>query len=160
MPTFDVVSEVDLHEVSNAVDQTRREVESRFDFRGIDARVALNDDEVKLTAQSDFQVDQLLDILRTKLAKRGVDIGILEVGEAEPSGKTVSRTVKIRQGIDSLLAKKIVKMIKDEKLKVQAAIQGEKIRVSGKKRDDLQAAIAFLKDSDIDMPLQFNNFRD
>ena len=160
MPTFDVVSEVDLHEVSNAVDQTKREVDSRFDFRGVETRVDLNGDEIKLTAQADIQVDQLLDILQNKLVKRGVDIGVLEVGDPVPSGKTVSRMVKVRQGIDTDTAKKMVKMIKDQKLKVQASIQGEKVRVSGKKRDDLQMTISFLKESDLDLPLQFNNFRD
>lgn len=160
MPTFDVVSEVDLHEVSNAVDQAKRELGTRFDFRGVDAKFEVNEDEVKLTAEVDFQLDQLLDILQNKLAKRGVDIGVLELGDSVPSGKTVSRTVKIRQGIDGPLAKKMVKMIKDKKLKVQASIQGDKVRVSGKKRDDLQQTIAFLKDSDLGLPLQYNNFRD
>lgn len=160
MPSFDVVSEVDLHEVNNAVDQARRELGTRFDFRGVDARIELNEDEVTLTAEAEFQLDQLMDILKTKLAKRSVDTGVLEVADPEASGKTISRKVKIRQGIDGLLAKKLVKMIKDQKIKIQAAIQGEKIRVTGKKRDDLQTTIALLKDSDIDLPLQFNNFRD
>lgn len=160
MPSFDLVSEVDLHEVSNAVDQARRELGTRFDFRGVDAKFELKEDEISITAEVDFQLDQLVDILKSKLAKRSVDTGVLELSDPEPRGKTISRKIKIKQGIDSLLAKKIVKMIKDQKLKVQAAIQGEKIRVTGKKRDDLQATIAFLKDSDIELPLQFDNFRD
>lgn len=160
MPSFDVVSEVDLQEVNNAVDQANREVGTRFDFKGVDAKFERNDNEIRLTAEADFQLNQMLDILRDKLVKRSVDIRALEVGEPQPSGKLVHQTVIVRQGIDKDLARKIVKMIKDEKMKVQAAIQGEKVRVSGKKRDDLQAVIAMLKDSKVEMPLQYNNFRD
>lgn len=160
MPSFDVVSEVDLQEVNNAVDQARRELGSRYDFKGVEAKFDLNKDEITLTAEADIQLDQMVDILKSKLVKRSVDIGVLEISDDEASGKTLSRKVNIKQGIDSLLAKKMVKMIKDQKLKVQAAIQGEKIRVTGKKRDDLQSAIAFLKGSDIELPLQFENFRD
>ena len=160
MPSFDVVSEVDMHEVTNAVDQANREVSTRFDFKGSGARYERNDDEIVMTAPSEFQLQQMLDILQTKLARRGVDIACLEIGEPRASGKEVRQTVTVRQGLDSPLARQIVKLIKDSKLKVQAAIQGEKVRVTGKKRDDLQKIIAMLKEADLDMPLQFNNFRD
>ena len=160
MPSFDVVSEVDLQEVHNAVDQANRELASRFDFKGADAKFVREDNNVLMNADSDFQLEQMLDILRGKLVKRSVDIRALEVQDAKPSGKQVHQTVVVRQGIETDLARKIVKMIKDKKMKVQAAIQGEKVRVTGKKRDDLQAVIALLKDSDVDMPLQYNNFRD
>ena len=160
MPSFDVVSEVDLAEVHNAVDQANREISTRFDFKGTDARFARDGSEIQMTADSDFQLEQMLDILRTRLVKRGIDVRALETGEMKPSGKQVHQAVVVRQGIDADLARKIVKMIKDQKMKVQAAIQGEKVRVTGKKRDDLQAVIVLLKDSNIDLPLQYNNFRD
>ncbi len=160
MPSFDVVSEVDMHEVTNAVDQANREVSTRFDFKGSGARYERADDVITMIAPSEFQLQQMLDILQTKLARRGVDIACLEIGEPQASGKEVRQIVTIRQGLDSPLAKRIVKLIKDSKLKVQAAIQGEKVRVTGKKRDDLQKVIALLKEADIEMPLQFNNFRD
>ncbi|MBD3646367.1 MAG: YajQ family cyclic di-GMP-binding protein [Pseudomonadales bacterium] len=160
MPSFDVVSEVDLQEVNNAVDQANRELRNRFDFRGVDAKFERDGNEVTLTAEADIQLDQMLDILKTKLVNRSVELGAMELKEPEKSGKQIYRKVVLREGIDKDLARKIVKMIKDEKIKVQAAIQGEKVRVTGKKRDDLQAAIAMLKASDIDLPLQFDNFRD
>ncbi|MEX0943484.1 MAG: YajQ family cyclic di-GMP-binding protein [Pseudomonadales bacterium] len=160
MPSFDVVSEVDLAEVNNAVDQANREIGTRFDFKGIDAKIVRNEAEVQMTAEADFQLAQMLDILQNKLVKRGIDIKVLEVKEPLTSGKHVNQTVIVRQGIDADLARKIVKMIKDEKMKVQSAIQGEKVRVTGKKRDDLQAVISMLKDSKIDLPLQYINFRD
>ncbi|MEX1237828.1 MAG: YajQ family cyclic di-GMP-binding protein [Pseudomonadales bacterium] len=160
MPSFDVVSEVDLAEVNNAVDQANREIGTRFDFKGIDAKIVRNEAEVQMTAEADFQLAQMLDILQNKLVKRGIDIKVLEVKEPLASGKHVNQTVIVRQGIDADLARKIVKMIKDEKMKVQSAIQGEKVRVTGKKRDDLQAVISMLKDSKIDLPLQYINFRD
>jgi len=160
MPSFDVVSEVDLQEVNNAVDQANREIGTRFDFKGVDARFERKDNEVELTAEADFQLNQMLDILRDKLAKRSVDVRALELRDPQPSGKLMHQTVVVRQGIDKDLARRIVKMIKDQKMKVQAAIQGEKVRVSGKKRDDLQGVIAMLKDSKVDLPLQYNNFRD
>jgi hypothetical protein len=160
MPSFDVVSEVDLQEVNNAVDQANREIGTRFDFKGSDAKFERNNNEVIMTAESEFQLKQMLDILQTRLTKRSVDIRALEVKDQQPSGKKIHQSVIVRQGIDSDLARKIVKMIKDRKMKVQAAIQGEKVRVSGKKRDDLQTVIAMLKDSKIDMPLQYDNFRD
>lgn len=160
MPSFDVVSEVDLHEVANSVDQANRELEKRFDLKGTGARFELSDTEITLSAGADFQLKQLVDILEAKLIKRNVDIKCLEYGEMKPSGKEVTQPVEVRQGLDSNLCKKIVKLIKDKKLKVQAAIQGDKVRVTGKKRDDLQSVIAFLKEENLDMPLQYNNFRD
>lgn len=160
MPSFDVVSEVDLAEVNNAVDQANREIGTRFDFKGIDAKIVRNEAEVQMTAEADFQLAQMLDILQNKLVKRGIDIKVLEIKESQASGKHVNQTVVVRQGIDADLARKIVKMIKDEKMKVQSAIQGDKVRVTGKKRDDLQAVISMLKDSKIDLPLQYINFRD
>ena len=160
MPSFDVVSEVDMHEVTNAVDQANREVSTRFDFKGSGARYERTDDEITMIAPSEFQLQQMLDILQTRLARRGVDIACLEVGEPQASGKEVRQIVTVRQGLDSPLAKRIVKLVKDSKLKVQAAIQGEKVRITGKKRDDLQKVITLLREADIEMPLQFNNFRD
>lgn len=160
MPSFDIVSEIDMHEAANAVDQANREVGTRFDFKGSNARFELKDNVVTLTGDSEFQVQQMLDILYGKLAKRGVDIAAAEEGKLEQLGKEARQTLTLRQGIDSDLARKIVKLIKDQKMKVQAAIQGEKVRVTGKKRDDLQAAIAMLREAKLDMPLQYNNFRD
>ena len=160
MPSFDVVSEVDLQEVNNAVDQTSREIGTRFDFKGVDTQIERKENEIIMTAEADFQLDQMRDILQSKLVKRNVDIRSLEIKEPKPSGKVVHQSVIVRQGIEPDLARKIVKMIKDKKMKVQAAIQGEKVRVTGKKRDDLQDVMAMLKASDIEMPLQFDNFRD
>lgn len=160
MPSFDTVSELDAHEVANAVDQARREVQNRFDFKGSDSRFEYDDPTIKLISESDFQVRQMLDILYAKLSKRGIDLKAIEAGEPAASGKSVELVVTLKQGLDAELAKKLVKMIKASKLKVQAAIQGDSIRVSGKKRDDLQAAIALLREADADRPLQFNNFRD
>lgn len=160
MPSFDVVSELDMHEVTNAVDQATREVTNRFDFKGTNARFEQNADVVTLYAEAEFQLQQLLDILEGKLIKRGVDIACMEKSEPESNVAEAKQTITLRQGLESLQAKKLVKMIKEKKLKVQASIQGEKVRVTGKKRDDLQSAIAFLKESDFEMPLQYNNFRD
>jgi uncharacterized protein YajQ (UPF0234 family) len=160
MPTFDVVSEVNLHEVNNAVDQANREVTTRFDFKGSGAQFEVEDDTVQLQAESEFQLQQMMDILQTKLAKRGVDIQSLDIQKPEVSGKQARQSVKLKQGIDSALAKTIVKMVKDSKLKVQASIQGDKVRVSGTKRDDLQAVIALLRKSELSQPLQYDNFRD
>lgn len=160
MPSFDVVSEVDMHEVTNAVDQANREVANRFDFKGTGAKFEQEDSAIRLRAQVEFQLQQMMDILNQKLAKRGIDVACLEAGEVEESGSEARQTVTLRQGIDSVLAKKIVRLIKDSKMKVQASIQGDKVRINGKKRDDLQAAIALLKDADIDLPLQYENFRD
>jgi uncharacterized protein YajQ (UPF0234 family) len=160
MPSFDVVSETDMHEVANGVDQANREVNTRFDFKGTDAKYEQTDDVITMYAEGEFQLGQMLDILHSKLHRRGVDIACLEKGKVESAGKQVKQQVTIRQGLETPLAKQIVKLIKDKKFKVQASIQGEKVRVTGKKRDDLQQVIAMLKETKLDMPLQFNNFRD
>ena len=160
MPSFDVVSEVDFHEVTNAVDQANRELKVRFDFRGVDARFERKEDTVRITAEADIQLDQMIDILRTKLVKRSIDPRVMDIGDQEHVGKLLHKNIKIQEGIESLLAKKVVKMIKDKKMKVQAAIQGEKVRVTAKKRDDLQQVMSMLKEEDIETPLQYNNFRD
>jgi len=160
MPSFDVVSEVDMHEVANGVDQANRVVASRFDFKGVDAKYERDEAVITMQAEAEFQLKQMLDILQTKLNARGVDIACLEVDKPEIAGKQAKQKVTLRQGLDAPLAKEIVKLIKDGKLKVQAAIQGEKVRVSGKKRDDLQQVIALLREAKLDLPLQFDNFRD
>lgn len=161
MPSFDIVSEVDMHEINNAIDQANREVGTRFDFKGIDAKFeVLDPPAVLVSADVDFQVRQMLEILRGKLAKRDVDVKALVEGDIEVVGQKATMNLKIQQGIESELARKIVKMIKEGKKKVQAAIQGEKLRVTGKKRDDLQSVITLLKDANLGIPLQYNNFRD
>jgi uncharacterized protein YajQ (UPF0234 family) len=160
MPSFDIVSEVDLHEVTNAVDQTNREVSTRFDFKGSDARVEHSEATLTLYADNEFQVRQVLDILYQKLAKRGIDITALSEGKLVTSGNKASLDITVRQGIDQDTARKLVKMIKQTKFKVQASIQGDKVRVSGKKRDDLQNIISELKDAGLELPLQYINFRD
>ena len=161
MPSFDIVSEVDMHELANAVDQANRELTTRFDFRGGDANYEKSGDkQIVMTSDADFQLVQMLEILKTKMVKRGIDVKCLETKDHYGSGKQVKQEVIVRQGLDKDLAKKIVKMIKDAKLKVQPAIQGEQVRVTGKKRDDLQTVIAFLREADLNMPLQYNNFRD
>lgn len=160
MPSFDIVSEVDNHEASNAVDQANREIDNRFDFKGTGAKFALDDEKINLSAPSDFQVQQMQDILESKWIKRGLDVQSFEWGDIESNVSEARQTVTIRQGIDKEAAKKIVKHIKASKIKVQAQIQGEQVRVTGKKRDDLQAVMTDLKESDIELPLQFNNFRD
>jgi uncharacterized protein YajQ (UPF0234 family) len=160
MPSFDVVSEVNLHEVSNAVDQSNREVTTRFDFKGSGAKFELDDNTVNLQAESEFQLQQMLDILHAKLAKRNVDIKSLDVQSPEISGKLAKQAIQLKQGIDTVLAKTIVKMVKDAKIKVQASIQGDKVRVSGSKKDDLQAVIALLRKAELEQPLQYENFRD
>jgi uncharacterized protein YajQ (UPF0234 family) len=160
MPSFDIVSEVDTHEVSNAVDQTNREVGTRFDFKGSDAGAEQNNETLVLRAENEFQVRQVLDILHKKMAKRGIDIAALKEGPIQTSGNKASMIITVRQGIDQDTARQLVKNIKESKIKVQASIQGDKIRVTGKKRDDLQSIISKLRDSTCDLPLQFNNFRD
>ncbi len=160
MPSFDVVSELDMHQVANAVDQANRIVDNRFDFKGVDAKFEREGNIVTITAEADFQLQQMLDMLSSALHKCGIDVKCLEVGEAEQSGKQARQKVTLREGLEQMLAKKIVKMIKDQKMKVQSSVQGDQVRVTGKKRDDLQAVIALLKESDIDMPLQYQNFRD
>ena len=160
MPSFDVVSDFDSHEASNAVDQANREVNTRFDFKGTGSRYELEEQVITLTTQSDFQLRQMMDILHQKLSRRGVDIACLEEQDPEFSGSEARQKVILRRGIDADRARKLVKQIKGAKLKVQAAIQGDKLRVSGKKRDDLQTVIAMLRDTDIGLPLQYENFRD
>ena len=160
MPSFDVVSDFDQHEASNAVDQANREVQTRFDFKGTGSKFVLEEQVITLTTESDFQLKQMMDILQQKLAKRGVDIGCLEEQEPEFSGSEARQKVVLRRGIDADRARKLVKQIKAAKLKVQTAIQGDKLRVSGKKRDDLQSVISLLKDTDAGLPLQYENFRD
>ena len=160
MPSFDVVSDFDAHEAANGVDQANREVNTRFDFKGTGSTYALDGQVIQMTSQSDFQLQQMLDILRQKLSKRGVDIGCMQVEEPEFSGQEARQKIILRRGIETDLARRLVKMVKGSKLKVQAAIQGDKLRVSGKKRDDLQAVIALLKEADVDLPLQYENFRD
>jgi uncharacterized protein YajQ (UPF0234 family) len=160
MPSFDVVSDFDAHEAANGVDQANREVNTRFDFKGTGSKFVLDNQLITLTTQSDFQLQQMLDMLRQKLAKRGIDIGCLDEQEPEITLNEARQNVVMRRGIESELARKLVKTIKNSKIKVQAAIQGDKLRISGKKRDDLQATIRLLKDTDVDLPLQYENFRD
>ena len=160
MPSFDVVSEYDPHEATNAVDQANREVSNRFDFKGTGSKFALEGQVVQLNSQTDFQLKQMADILRQKMAKRGIDIGCLKEEEPEITGSEARQKIVMRKGIEADLARELVKKIKGSKLKLPAAIQGDKLRVSGKKRDDLQAVIRLLKDADVDLPLQYENFRD
>lgn len=160
MPTFDVVSEVDMHEVTNAVDQSNREVRTRFDFKGTDSSFSREGEAITLKSESDFQLKQMLDMLQGKLNKRGIDIACLAIAEPELVGKEARQVVTIRQGLETDLSRRIVKMVKESKLKVQGAIQGDKVRVTGKKRDDLQKIIESLREAKIDMPLQYVNFRD
>jgi len=160
MPSFDVVSEIDQHELTNAVDNANRELTKRFDFRGVDASFELKDGAVKMAAEVDFQLDQLQEMLQLQMVKRKIDIKCLETKDPEKLGKQVLTWLTVREGLEPLLAKKMVKIIKESKLKVQVAIQGDKLRVTGKKRDELQSVMTLLRGSDIEMPLQFNNFRD
>ncbi|MFU8895104.1 MAG: YajQ family cyclic di-GMP-binding protein [Gammaproteobacteria bacterium] len=160
MPSFDVVSELDGHEVANAVDQANREVDTRFDFKGTGAKYEVADFVVSMEAEADFQLKQMLDILTQKLAKRGIDVACMKPEEPEIAINKARQKVILRHGIDSDNARKIVKLVKDAKLKVQSQVQGEQVRVTGKKRDDLQDVIALLKGSELGLPLQFTNFRD
>jgi uncharacterized protein YajQ (UPF0234 family) len=161
MPSFDIVSEVDKQELRNAVDQVNKEVTNRFDFKGSDSRVEQAEYVLTVFADDDFKLDQVQEIVNAKLIKRGIDIKCLEVGKSEKiSGNKVKRTVTVKTGVESELAKKIVKLVKDSKLKVQASIQGDTVRVTGAKRDTLQEAIALIRKSISDFPLQFENFRD
>ena len=160
MPSFDVVSEVDLHQLTNAVDQAGRIVANRFDFKGVDASFERDERTVTLTAEAEFQVTQMEDMLRSALIKCDLDPGAMDCGDPVASGKTVSQAVVLRHGLDSDQCRKVVKTIKGAKLKVQSQVQGEQVRVTGKKRDDLQQVMALLRDNDFGAPLQFNNFRD
>ncbi|MET0987349.1 MAG: YajQ family cyclic di-GMP-binding protein [Steroidobacteraceae bacterium] len=160
MPSFDVVSELNEHEVSNAVDQANREVGTRFDFKGTNSKFELKDLVVTLSAPADFQLKQMMDILNLKLSKRGIDLACLKVEEPVITGQTAKQIVTLRQGIETELAKKIQRLIKDSKLKVQATLQDKQVRVTGKSRDDLQSAIAMIRSAKLEMPFQFVNFRD
>ena len=160
MPSFDVVSEVDKHNLTNAVDQANRLVGNRYDFKGVDARFERNEYLVTMIGEAEFQILQMLDIMQSALIKNGIDISCVEQKPVKASGKQVTQDIVVRTGIETELCKKLVKLIKDQKFKVQAQIQGDQLRITGKKRDDLQEVIAFLRQSDIDMPLQFSNFRD
>lgn len=160
MPSFDVVSEVDKHSLTNSVDQAQRLITNRFDFKGVNASFELKEYVITLTADAEMQLDQMLDLLRPAMAKNGIDVSCLEIGQIKSAGKQVKREITVRTGIDKDLAKKIVALVKDKKLKVQASIQGEQVRVTGKKRDDLQECIAALRAAEFGMPMQFENFRD
>ena len=160
MPSFDVVSEVDHHELSNGVDQANREVTTRFDFKGTGSSFELADQVITMSTESEFQLQQMYDILCNKLVKRGIDIACLEKNEAVIQARSATQTVKVREGIETPIAKDMVKLIKQSKTKVQAAIQGDQLRITGKKRDDLQQIIALLKAADLEVPLQYKNFRD
>ncbi|MDS1141422.1 YajQ family cyclic di-GMP-binding protein [Pusillimonas sp. SM2304] len=160
MPSFDVVSEVDKHELSNAVDQANRELSTRFDFKGADAKFELDGFVVTQSAPSVFQLNQMLDILRGRLSARNIDVRCMDVGEPLENLGGARRKVTIKQGIEQAISKKLIAELKTAKLKVEAQINGEKLRISGKKRDDLQSAMALLRKSDIELPLQFDNFRD
>ena len=161
MPSFDVVSEADMIEVKNAVEQANKEITTRFDFKGSSAKVEQKDAELTAYADADFQLSQVRDVLTNKLAKRQVDVRFLDVGKIEKiGGDKVKQVIKVKNGIETEDAKKIVKVLKESKMKVQASIQGESVRVTGAKRDDLQAAMAMLRKDVPDMPLEFNNFRD
>ena len=160
MPSFDIVSEVDTHELTNAVDQASRELTTRFDFKGVDAKFELDDQVISQSAPSDFQLQQMTDILRGRLVARGIDARCLEFGDIETNLAGARQKITVKQGIERELAKKIQSTLKEAKLKVDSQINGEKLRVNGKKRDDLQAAIALLKGAEFEQPLQFDNFRD
>ena len=160
MPSFDVVSELDAHEVTNAVDQANRELTQRFDFKDVDARYELKEFVVTVHAEVEFQLKQMLDILKTRLSKRGIDVACIEVKDAQTNLAAARQDVLLRHGIDQDSGRQLVKLIKESKLKVQASIQGDKVRVIGKQRDDLQDAMALLRQAKVDRPLQFNNFRD
>ena len=160
MPSFDIVSEVNQHELSNAIDQANREIENRFDFKGSGAVFEMTSEEVELKAPSDFQIKQMQPILESKLIKRNIDIQCLDWQDIETNLSQARQKVIVKQGVDKELAKKIIKLVKESKIKVQTAIQGDQVRVTGKKRDDLQQVMAILRESKLNFPLQFTNFRD
>ncbi|EWH09095.1 nucleotide-binding protein [Catenovulum agarivorans DS-2] len=160
MPSFDIVTEINIEEARNAADNAQRELSTRFDFRGVEASFEYVSESIKLTAEAEFQLEQMLDILRSKMAKRNLDPKAVKVGAFEHSGKTHKTTVTFVQGIDTAMAKKLTKLIKDSKLKVQASIQGEQVRVTGKKRDDLQQVMQLVRGAELEQPFQFTNFRD
>jgi uncharacterized protein YajQ (UPF0234 family) len=160
MPSFDVVSEVDLHQLTNAVDKAGRIVGNRFDFKGVDASFKRDEHTVVLTAEAEFQIEQMEDMLRTALIKCEIDPGAMEISDPVTTGKTVHQNIVLRHGLDADQCRLIVKKIKENKLKVQSQVQGDQVRVTGKKRDDLQQVMAILRDNDFKSPLQFSNFRD
>ena len=160
MPSFDVVSEIDHHELKNALDQANREIGTRYDFKGSGAGIEQSGNDLTLEAEAEFQLKQMIPILKEKMSKRGIDVDCLEFGDVVEMNKRARQPVKVREGLDKDLARKMVKLIKDSKLKVQAAIQGEQLRVTGKKRDDLQQVMQTLREAGLGIPVQFNNFRD
>jgi uncharacterized protein YajQ (UPF0234 family) len=160
MPSFDTVSEVDHHELSNAIDQANREIGTRYDFKGSGARIEQTDNQLSLNAESEFQIKQMTPILKEKMSKRGIDVSCLEFPDIVEMNKRASQQVLVREGLDQDLARKIVRLIKDSKIKAQVAIQGDQVRVSGKKRDNLQQIMQLLREANLGIPLQFNNFRD
>ncbi len=161
MPSFDTVCEADMVKVKNGVDNSAKEIATRFDFKGTSASIEIKDKEITVVGDADFQIDQILEVLRNKLAKQAVDVRFLDIGELQKiGGDKVKKLIKVRNGIEAELAKKIQRLVKDSKLKVQAAIQEDKLRVSGAKRDDLQAVMALLRKEITDVPISFNNFRD
>ncbi len=160
MPSFDVVSEVDHHELRNAIDQANREIGTRYDFKGANARIEQQETELSLEAEVEFQLQQMIPILKEKMSKRGIDVDCLEFGDVVEMNRRARQSVRVREGLDRDLARKMVKLVKDSRLKVQAAIQGEQLRVTGKKRDDLQAVMQILREAGLGIPLQFQNFRD
>ncbi len=160
MPSFDTVSEVDDHEMSNAVDQANREISTRYDFKGSGAKIVKEDTNLRIEGQSEFQLDQIYDVLLNKMAKRKLEVSCLQRGKVEAGNMSAKQTITIQSGIDQATSKKMVKIIKDSKIKVQASIQGEKLRITGKKRDDLQQVMTLFKDANLGLPLQFDNFRD
>ena len=160
MPSFDAVSEVDTHELTNALDQANREISNRYDFKGSDAKILHEDSILRIEAQSKFQIDQIFDILIQKMSKRGIDVDCLNRASVEEANMRARQVISIRQGIDQDIAKKMVKAVKDSRIKVQTAIQGDKLRVSGNKRDDLQKVMSIFREAKLGIPLQFDNFRD
>ena len=160
MPSFDVVSEIDHHELRNALDQANREIGTRYDFKGSNARIEQSGNDLALEAESEFQIKQMTPILKEKMSKRGIDVDCLDFADIVEMNRRARQQVAVREGLDKDLARKTVKLIKDSKLKVQAAIQGDQLRINGKKRDDLQQVMQLLRDAKLGIPLQFNNFRD
>ncbi|MBU2278949.1 MAG: YajQ family cyclic di-GMP-binding protein [Gammaproteobacteria bacterium] len=160
MPSFDIVSKVDQQEVLNAVDNSNRELTTRFDFRGVDAHFEIKDKQISMKAEAEFQLQQMLEIFLSKAVKRGLEVGSFKEESVVHSGKTYSQLLTLQQGIEADMARKIVKLIKESKCKVQAAIQGDEVRVSGKKRDDLQEAIALIRQAELGQPFQYQNFRE
>jgi len=160
MPSFDIVSELNQHEVVNAVDQATREIDTRFDFRGSNAKFELKEKVITMSAQADFQLKQMLDILRLKLSKRGIDVQCMKIDEPTVLYQSARQVVTLREGIDTELGKKIQRLIKDSKFKVQAAIQDKQVRVTSKSRDELQTVMAAVRGAQLEMPVQFTNFRD